>query len=110
MYVLDLGKRVGKNWHPVFHVLLLKKYHHDKNELHFCQEDPRLPPKYEDRDGAVGKVIAILDSQQIHGRGKQYKCLMHGYSRYEYEWINRVNQPNARTLIKAFEARKVAEV
>ena len=34
---------------------------------------------------------------------------MHGYSSYEYKWINRVNLPHARTLIKAFEARKVAE-
>ena len=34
---------------------------------------------------------------------------MHGYSPYEYEWINGVNLPHARTLIKAFEARKVAE-
>jgi hypothetical protein len=34
---------------------------------------------------------------------------MHGYSPYEYEWINGVNLPHARTLIKAFEAKKVAE-
>ena len=27
MYVLDLEKNVGKSWHPVFHVSLLKKYH-----------------------------------------------------------------------------------
>ena len=51
----------------------------------------------------------MLDSRQIHGRGKQCKCLMHGYSSYEYEWINGVNLRHARTLIKAFEARKVAE-
>lgn len=66
-------------------------------------------PKYELWDGPVGKVTAIIDSQQIHRRGKQYKCFMHGYSSYEYEWINRVNLPQARILIKAFEARKVAE-
>ena len=34
---------------------------------------------------------------------------MHGYLPYEYEGINGVNLPHARTLIKAFEARKVAE-
>ena len=34
---------------------------------------------------------------------------MHEYSPYEYEWINGVNLPHARTLIKAFEANKVAE-
>jgi len=34
---------------------------------------------------------------------------MYGYSPYEYEWINGVNLLHARTLIKAFEARKVAE-
>ena len=26
VYVLDLGKRVCKSWHPIFHVSLLKKY------------------------------------------------------------------------------------
>lgn len=109
VYVLDFDKRVGKSWHPVFHVSLLKKYHRDEKELHLWQEDPRPPPEYELWDGAVGKVTAILDSRQIHGRGKQYKCLMHGYSPYEYEWINGLNLPHARTLIKQFEARKVAE-
>ena len=34
---------------------------------------------------------------------------MHGYSPYEYKWINEVNLPHAWTLIKAFEACKVAE-
>ena len=34
---------------------------------------------------------------------------MHGYLPYEYERINDMNLPHARTLIKAFEARKVAE-
>ena len=34
---------------------------------------------------------------------------MLGYSPYEYEWINGVNLPHAQTLMKAFEARKVAE-
>ena len=34
---------------------------------------------------------------------------MHGYLPYEYEWINRVSLPHARSLIQAFEARKVAE-
>lgn len=34
---------------------------------------------------------------------------MHGYLPYEYEWINEVNLPHAITLIKACEARKVAE-
>ena len=57
----------------------------------------------------VGKVNAILDSRQIHGRGKQCKVLIHGYSPYKYEWINGVNLPHARALMKAFEACKVAE-
>ena len=34
---------------------------------------------------------------------------MHGYLSHEYKWINGVNLAHARTLIKAFEARKVAE-
>ena len=34
---------------------------------------------------------------------------MYGYLPYEYEWINGVNLLQARTLIKEFEARKVAE-
>jgi hypothetical protein len=34
VYVLDLGKRVGKSWHPVFYMLLLKKYHRDEKDLH----------------------------------------------------------------------------
>ena len=34
---------------------------------------------------------------------------MHGYSPYEYEWINGVNLPHVRTLIKAFEIRKVTK-
>ena len=34
---------------------------------------------------------------------------MHGYSPYEYEWINGVNLPHAKTHSKAFEARKLAE-
>ena len=88
---------------------LLKKYHRDEKDLHLWQEHPRPPPEYELWDGAVGNVTAILDSRSIHGRGKQYKCLMYGYSSYEYEWINGVNLPHARTLFKAFETRKVAE-
>jgi hypothetical protein len=67
VYMLDLGKRVGKSWHPVFHVSLLKKYHRDEKELHLWQENLRPPPDYELWDGAVGKVTAILDSRQIHG-------------------------------------------
>ena len=67
VYVLELGKRVDKSWHPVFHVSLLKKYHCDEKELHLWQKDPRPPPEYELWDGAVGKVTAILDSRQIHG-------------------------------------------
>ena len=89
--MFDLGKRVGKSWHAVFHESLLKKYHRDEKDLHLSQEDPRPPPKYELWDGAVSKVTVIIDSRQIHGWGKQYKCLMHGYSSYEYEWINGVN-------------------
>jgi hypothetical protein len=57
----------------------------------------------------VGKITAIFHSRQIHEREKQYKCLMHGYSPYEYEWINGVSLPHARILIKVFEVRKVAE-
>jgi hypothetical protein len=34
MYVQNLGKRIGKSWHPVFHVSLLKKYHRDEKDLH----------------------------------------------------------------------------
>jgi hypothetical protein len=34
VYVLDLGKQVGKSWHPVFHVFLVKKYHQNEKELH----------------------------------------------------------------------------
>ena len=41
VYVLDLGKRVGKSWHPVFHVSLFKKYHWDEKNLHLWQEDAR---------------------------------------------------------------------
>ena len=78
--------------------------------MHLWQKDLRPPPEYELWDEGMGKVTAILDSYQIHGREKQYKCLMHVYSPYEYEWINRVNLPHARTLLKAFEARKVADV
>ena len=40
VYVLDLGKRVDKSCHPVFHVSLLKKYYRDKKDLHLWQEDP----------------------------------------------------------------------
>ena len=35
---------------------------------------------------------------------------MHNYSSYDYEWINGVNLPHVRTLIKAYGARKVVEV
>ena len=44
VYVLDLGIRVGKSWHPVFHVSLLKKYYRDKNDLHWWQKYPRRHP------------------------------------------------------------------
>lgn len=57
----------------------------------------------------VDKVTAILNSRQIYGRSKQYKCLIYNYSPYEFEWINGVNLPNAQTLIKDFEARKIAK-
>ena len=74
VYVLDLGKKVGKSWHPVIHVSLLKMYHRDEKDLHLWQEDPRPPSKYELWDGVVRKVTAILDSRQIHERDKPYKC------------------------------------
>jgi hypothetical protein len=47
VYVLDIPPRVGKNWHPLFHVSLLKKYHRDDKGLLLWQEDPRPPPEYE---------------------------------------------------------------
>lgn len=34
VYMLYLGKQICKNWHPVFHVALLKKYHRDEKELY----------------------------------------------------------------------------
>ena len=68
--VVDLGKRIGKSWHPVFHIPLFKKYYRDEKDLYLWQEDPRPPPEYELWDGVVDKVTAILDSRQIHGRGK----------------------------------------
>ena len=34
IYVFNLGKSVGKSWHMVFHMSLLKKYHRDKKDLH----------------------------------------------------------------------------
>lgn len=94
VYVLDLGKMVGKIWHLVFHVSVLKKYYRDEKDLHLWQEDPHRPPKYKLWDSAVCKVVTILDSRQIHGRGKQYKYLMHGYLPYDYEWINGVHPPH----------------
>lgn len=45
MYVLDLGKRVGKSLHLVSHVSLLKKYNRDEKKLHFWQENSRPPSK-----------------------------------------------------------------
>lgn len=47
VYVLDINKRFGTNWHPVFFVSKLKKYNKDETNLQFWQEDPRPPPKYE---------------------------------------------------------------
>lgn len=52
-------------------------------------------PEYKLWNEAMGKVIIIFDSRQIHGRGKQYKYLIYGYSSYEYKWINKMNLPNA---------------
>lgn len=52
VYVLDLGKKVGKRWHPVFHVSLFKKYHRDEKDLHLSQEVPRPPLEYKLWDGA----------------------------------------------------------
>jgi hypothetical protein len=108
VYVSDL-QGVGKNWHPVYHVSMLKKCYRDDKQLHLWQEDPRPPKEYELWDGNVGKVTAIIDSQQIFRRGKQYKCLIHGYTPFEYEWINAANLPHAKLLIKEFEARKKLE-
>jgi hypothetical protein len=90
-------------------VSLLKKYYRDDKGLHLWQEDPRPPPKYETWDGLVGKVSAILDSRQVYKQGKQYKCLLHGYLPYEYEWINAVNMPHFKALIKEFEERRQKE-
>ena len=73
VYVFDLDKRIGMSWHPLFHVSLLKKYHRDENDLHLWQEDPRPPPEYKLWNGAVSNVTAIVNSQQIHGHGNQYK-------------------------------------
>lgn len=102
--VLDLNKNVGKSWHPIYHVSLLKKCHCGVNDFHLWQEDPRPPSEYEMWGGMVGKMMVILYSRQIHRRDKQYKCLIHNYSSYEYKLINEVNLPYARTFIKAFEA------
>ena len=71
MYLLDLGKRVSKSWHPVFHVSLLKKYHRNEKDLHLWQKDSRPPPEYELWDGAMEMVMAIIYSRQIHGQEKQ---------------------------------------
>lgn len=60
VYMLNINKRVGKSWHPVFHVSLLKKYVHDEKWLHLWQEDLRPPPEYKLRNGLIGKVPAIL--------------------------------------------------
>lgn len=109
VHVLDLGKRVDKSWHPVFHISGLKKYHRNERGLHEWQEDPRLPLEHKLWDEHVGKIPTNLDSRQTHDRGKQYKCLMHGYSPYKYEWISNVNLLHTKALIKAFEAWKVAE-
>jgi hypothetical protein len=106
VYLLDIPPRHGKTWHPVFHVSLLKRYHRDEKGLHLWQEDPRPPPEYETWDKMVGKVSAILDVRTVFKRGKQYKCLMHGYSPFEYEWINEANIPHARAMIREFETRR----
>jgi hypothetical protein len=59
-YVLDIPPRFGKNWHPIFHVSLLKKYYRDDKGFHLWQEDLRPPPKYETWDGLVGKCQQYL--------------------------------------------------
>ena len=56
VYVLDIERRAGKNWHPVFHVSKLKKYCKDDKNLYLWQEDPRPSSEYELWDGMVDKV------------------------------------------------------
>ena len=89
---------------------MLKKYYKDDKNLYLWQEDPHPPPEYELWDGTVGKILGILDSRQLSNRGKQYKCLLHGYSPFEYEWINISHLVHTKHLIKAFHAKQVADV
>lgn len=55
------------------------------------------------------KVSAILDSRKVFGRNKQYKCLLKGYSLFEFEWISENNLGHVKELIKEFEAHKSKE-
>lgn len=54
----------------------------------------------------MGKNTAILDPRQIQGRGKQYKCLMHGYWPYKYKYINTSSKPHDKHLIKSCKKKK----
>lgn len=59
-------------------------------------------------DNKVGKISAILDSRQIGGRRKQYKCLLEGYSLFKFEWINENNLiAHIKPMIKVFQAWEV---
>ena len=57
----------------------------------------------------VDKISAILDPRQLPNRGKQYKCLLHGYTPFKYEWINVSYLVHAKHLIKAFHVKQVAD-
>lgn len=54
--------------------------------------------------------MAIIDIWQVQGRGKQCKCLMHGYLPYKYKWINIRSLPHSKCIIKAFEHQKMVEI
>ena len=84
---------------------MLKKYYKNDKNLHLWQENPCPPPEYVLWDGTVGKISSILDSRQLPNRGKQYKCLLHGYTPFEYEWIKASHLVHAKHLIKAFHAK-----
>lgn len=55
VYVLDIERRFGRNWHPIFHVPVLKKYLTDDKQLHLWQHDSRPDLEYENRHNKLEK-------------------------------------------------------